>query len=128
MNKFVIDSWAWIEYLNGTQRGLKAREIIQKSDNEIFTNVISLSEIISVAKRKNMDIDTAEEAVLSNSEIIGIDQDTARETGLLHAQTRKSIRDFGLGDAFVLFAARKINARILTGDPHFKGFKETVFI
>jgi hypothetical protein len=30
--------------------------------------------------------------------------------------------------AFVLQTARKLGAKIITGDPHFKGFKEAVLI
>ncbi len=29
---------------------------------------------------------------------------------------------------FVVFTAKKLGAKILTGDPHFKGFKEAVMI
>ena len=50
------------------------------------------------------------------------------EIGLLHAEIRKTVKDFGLGDCFVLSLARKIDGKILTGDPHFKGFKECVLI
>lgn len=52
----------------------------------------------------------------------------SREAGLLHALIRKKIKDFGLIDAFVLLTARKIKARVLTGDNYFKGFKEVILI
>jgi len=47
---------------------------------------------------------------------------------LLHAEMRKQMKDFGLSDAFVMATARKLNARVLTGNPHFKGLKEAVMI
>ena len=43
-------------------------------------------------------------------------------------EIRKKIKDFGLADVFVLLTARKLNAKIITGDPHFKGFKEAILI
>lgn len=41
---------------------------------------------------------------------------------------RKTMRDFGLADAYILAAARKLDAKVLTGDKHFEGVKEAVFI
>ena len=41
---------------------------------------------------------------------------------------KKKIRDFGLIDAIILTTARKLKAKVVTGDPHFKKFKEVVFI
>ena len=41
---------------------------------------------------------------------------------------RKKFKDFGLIDSMILLTTRKLDAKILTGDPHFKGFKETIFI
>lgn len=33
-----------------------------------------------------------------------------------------------MADAFVLLTARKLGAKVVTSDPHFKGFKEAVLI
>ncbi|MBI4018403.1 MAG: PIN domain-containing protein [Candidatus Aenigmarchaeota archaeon] len=128
MPKFVVDSWAWIEYLEGTGKGEKVREIVLDEKNEVYTNLINLSEIASVASRKSMDIDFAFNAVVSSSSIIGIDENFCKEAGKFHGKMRKKIRDFGMGDAFVAVTARKLNARILTGDQHFKGFKNATII
>ena len=127
MNKFVIDSWAWVEYLNGTERGFEVKKIIE-SGNKLFTSIISLAEVISVAKRKNMDIDVVENAVVSNSEIVEIDKQIVREVGIFHGEMKRKIDDFGLGDAFVVIAARSLEAKILTGDPHFRKIREAVMI
>ena len=49
-------------------------------------------------------------------------------TGQKHAEMKSKIKDFGLADACVLAGAEKINAKILTGDPHFEGIKNAVMI
>ena len=64
----------------------------------------------------------------SISGLIVIDQIRSIQAGLLHAEMRKRIKDFGLVDSFILLAARELNAKILTGDPHFKNMKEAIMI
>lgn len=125
--KYVIDSWAWVEYLDGTENGLKVKKILTE-ENEIFTLILSLAEIISRAKRKEKDIKSIEDAILVNSKIINMNVEIAKDAGLLHAEMRKTIKDFGLIDAFVLKAARELKAKIITGDKHFRNIKEAILI
>ena len=85
--------------------------------------------MISKAAREKMDINIALDAVTSLSVIEDVNNPYfSREVGVLHAEMRKKIRDFGLADAFVLATARKLNAKVLTGDSHFKNVKEAVMI
>ena len=35
--KFIIDSFAWIEYFKASESGEKAKKIIEKKENELFT-------------------------------------------------------------------------------------------
>ena len=128
MSRFVIDSWAWVEYLNGTQAGMKIKKVVENAHHELFTSIISLSEVVSFVHRKNMNSALAGDALLSNSTIVNISTDSAQQAGIFHAEMRRRIHDFGLGDAFVVMAAREMKARILTGDPHFKSLKEAIFV
>jgi predicted nucleic acid-binding protein len=41
---------------------------------------------------------------------------------------QRNLKDFGLADAFVLATARKLKAKVLTGDMHFEGVKEAVLL
>jgi predicted nucleic acid-binding protein len=41
---------------------------------------------------------------------------------------RKTEKDFGLADAYVLATARQLKSKVLTGDPHFKNLKEAVML
>lgn len=125
--RYFIDSWAWIEYLDGKESGLKVKEILNKNQ-EVYTSVLNLAEVISKAIRNKQNTEIVHNAFNLNSRIIPISQEIAKEAGILHAEIRKDIRDFGLIDAFVLVLAKKLNAKIVTGDEHFKGFKNVVFI
>jgi predicted nucleic acid-binding protein len=41
---------------------------------------------------------------------------------------RKTEKDFGLADAYVLETARKLKSKVLTGDKHFRNVKEAVLL
>ena len=126
--KYVIDAHAWIEYFLGTDRGNKIKMILEPEGNEIFSSIITIAEVVSVTKRENRDAEQKYIDMINASKIYGINSEFAKEAGILHAEIRKKIKDFGLADAFVLLTARKLGAKIVTGDPHFKGFKEAILI
>jgi len=119
MTRYLIDSWAWMEYLNGSSAGRRVKEI-EDDSNEIFTHVVSLAEIASKVKRRGRDVEVAWNAVKTNSKISYVDEYDSKKAGLLHAKTKSTIPNFSLGDAFVLAAARELEAKVLTGDPDFE--------
>ncbi len=125
--KYIIDSYAWIEYLEGGKLGEKVREIII-GDDEIISLSVVVAEVVSKVKRKNGNVDIAYNAINSNSNIVELTSEAAKKAGLLHAETRKNIENFGLVDAMLLVLARDIKAKILTGDNHLKDFKEVIFL
>ena len=83
---------------------------------------------MSKITREGFDFEVAYDILVSNSQIINVDADISREADIIHSEMRKIKKDFSLVDAYVLATARKMNSKILTGDPHFKGVKETIFI
>lgn len=126
--KYVIDAYAWIEYFVESDKGKKVKEIIESRENEIFVSIITIAEVSSIAIRENRDVELGHKIILGLSHVYFINLELAKEAGILHAEIKKKIKDFGLADTFVLLTARKIGAKIVTGDPHFKGFKEAVLI
>jgi len=125
--KYLIDSSAWIEYLEGSKTGEKVYEIL-KGNNEIYTLSINIGEVISKVKRKNGNIEIAYNFLTSNINIIEITPEIARDTGLLHAQLKEEISSISLADVFMIISARTISAKIITCDEHFKTFKEAIII
>ncbi len=67
-------------------------------------------------------------ALEDNSTLQMVDTGLAEMAGELHADIKKKVHDFGLADAFVLATARRKVAKVLTGDPHFKGLPEALMI
>ncbi|MEK6895080.1 MAG: PIN domain-containing protein [Nanoarchaeota archaeon] len=125
--KYIVDSSAWIEYLEGSKLGEKIREIII-SENEIYVLNLIIAEVVSKVKRKNSDAELAYKTIITNSKIIELTPKIAKEAGLFHSEERKKIRNFGLVDSLILVAAKLINAKIVTKDEHLLKFKEAFVI
>jgi len=128
MNKYVIDAYAWIEYLIGSEAGNEVRTVLEEEANEVYTCAVTLAEVISKTVREGRDCETAYEVITSNSSVIDVDEELSKKTGVLHTEMRKTKRNFGLADAYVLAIARKNNSKILTGDIHFKDIEEAILI
>jgi predicted nucleic acid-binding protein len=125
----VVDAWAWVEYLIGSEFGKKLKEVLDETQrSEVYTCAITLGEVISKVAREERDVEVAYTMLLSNSQIIDINEELSKHAGLLHCEMRKTVKDFGLADAYVLATARMLKAKVLTGDAHFKSVKEAVLI
>lgn len=128
MLRHVVDAYAWIEYLIGSESGAKVNAVLEKETNEIYTCAVTVAEVISKVAREGREVQVAYDILLSNSQIIDVDEELSKETGLLHAEMRKTEKDFGLADAYVLATARKLKSKVLTGDAHFKSVKEAIIL
>jgi predicted nucleic acid-binding protein len=120
LNSYVVDAWAWIEYLIGSEKGAKLEEILEDETTEVYTCAVTLAEVVSKVAREGKDTEVAYSLLLSNSQIIDADEELSKNAGLLHAEMRKTEKDFGLADSYVLATTTKMKSKILTGDLHFK--------
>jgi len=128
MLRYVIDAYAWIEYLIGSEPGAKVNAVLEKETNQIYTCAVTVAEVISKVAREGQEPTIAYDILLNNSQIIDADEELSKETGLLHAEMRKKEKDFGLADAYVMATARKLKSKILTGDQHFRNVKDAVLV
>jgi predicted nucleic acid-binding protein len=128
LNKFIVDAWAWIEYFRGSEYGAKLNDILEDHTTNIYTCASTVAEIISKTARDGRDVEAAYDMLLSNSQIIKLDEQISKQAGLFHFKMRQTTKDFGIADAFILAAANKLEAKIITGDPHFKGLKNAIMI
>ena len=126
--KYLIDAYAWIEYLEGSFKGEKVNNILN-GENEILVLPITIAEVVSKVQRKNSKPEVAYQSIISKSKAIEMTPRIAKQAGLLHAKMRKgAYKQFGIVDATIIETANVINAKILTGDPHFKDFKEAIIL
>jgi len=127
MSKYVIDSYAWIEYFEGSAKGRVVQKVILEK-HEIITSAVTVAEVISRMKRKGFEVDDIYLALTNLSQIEDTHALDAKDVGLIHAELRSKVKDFGLADAFVLAVAHQHDAKIITGDPHFKHMKNVIFL
>ena len=128
MTRYVIDAYAWIEYLIGSKAGTKVNAILEEETNQSYTCAVTVAEVVSKVAREGQATETAYNILINNSQVIDGDEDLSKEAGLLHAEMRKKEKDFGLADAYVLATATKLKAKILTGDPHFRSVRDVVML
>lgn len=125
--KYIIDSYAWIEYLNGSLSGEKVHNIL-KEDHEFFSLNLTISEVVSRVKRGKGNVEIAYSSIRTISKVVEVTPELAKRAGEFHAEMREKIKDFGLVDSLILTLAKKLNAKVITGDEHFKRMKDVVFI
>ena len=122
-----MDAFAWIEYFEGSRFGKIVKKCLDESD-EVLTHSVTVSEVVSRITRKGFNGILAYHAIHARSRVVTTDSEFAKEVGLLHAELRKKIERFGLADAYILALARQEQGKVLTGDSHFKGMKEVIFL
>ena len=133
--KIVIDTYAWIELLIGSERGNKVKELMENAE-EVYTPSTVLAETARKFLREGTDektINTWLEIITNASVITQIDSATALEAAKcqieLSQQAKISKQNTpSLFDAIVYATARINQCKIITGDDHFKNLPETIWI
>jgi len=128
MSISVVDSSAWVEYFAATEAGLKVKKIVEDGDNEIVTTVVTIAELSSFYKRNNIDFERPYNVIIKNSKIFQMDENVAKGIGEIHFEAKSKNKKFSFADSVVLYAAKKLKAKIITKDLDFKDFKETILI
>ncbi len=120
----LIDSWAWIEYYRGSGYGERAREIIEGNE-EAYISAVNIAEIYRWLLRYYGEIEAEEErkSLKNRCIIVPVDEGIAVEA----AKIRHKM-GLGLGDSIVLATARKVGAKVVTGDRAFKELKEVIYL
>jgi len=127
--KYVIDSYAWIEYFMGTKTGEKVKPIIENTEEKI-TPTICLAEIYAKTLRAEND-ELAEKQrifIKEKSALAPLDEITAVEAAVLTSKLKREIPGWGLADSIVYATALIKKAEVVTGDEHFKKLKNVTFI
>jgi len=120
--RYIIDSYAWLEYFMGGQTGRKVKEIIDNEADEKLTPSICLAEtyakILKTEDEEKAELRRA--FIKSRSALIPLDEDLAVEAAKTDVAMKKKVQNWGLADSIVLSTARDRKGRVVTGDAHFK--------
>jgi len=118
--KFTLDTYAWIEYLEGSNEGEKVREILEEGEQEIFTPSIVLAELSDAIIKGKVGINWNDllKLIKIKTNIIFINEDIAKNAGIIKAELRKKHSGVGLIDCIILSISRAKKSVLITGDPH----------
>ena len=133
--KIVADAYAWIELFSGTQRGEFARRIMEEAETVITPDTV-LAEVARKYLREGIEEETIARrlsTIQEASEPAYVDDSIAIQAARAYLQLEEKAKDTGLSkpssfDAVVLAVARKSDCKVLTGDEHFQGLPDTIWM
>lgn len=124
MNKYALDSSAWIDYFS--EKNSFVRKIIK--ENELVTSIIAIAEVADKFLREDMPFQKALIFMQENAKIINLDVSLALEAAGVKKKHRETKRKFGLADAIHIVTAQSENAVFLTKDKDFEGLRDVEII
>lgn len=128
MSKIVVDSSAWVEYFEGTEKGARVREFLAKAHSfPLITGVIA-TEVISKFLRSGHSGEEIAKALGAMAMFVPHGISLAQKTAEVYSKQRKTKPKFGMADANVLATALMNDAKIITCDTDFLGIPEAVVI
>ena len=127
--RYLIDSYAWIEYFMGTKVGERVKPIIEQTDEKI-TPTIALAEVYAKTLRtENQELAEKQRAFIKEKSAISpLDEAIAVESARMDVVMKKNIAGWGLADSIVYATGTAKKAKVVTGDEHFKKLENVFFI
>jgi len=116
----VPDTWTWVEYWKGNDR---VREYIEGPEVRI-TSMITIAELERFYGTDKDRMDKMVSAIRSRSLLVPVDLSVARAAG----RVRREMKEGGIADAIIYATALRNRAKVVTGDPHFRGMPEVIFV
>jgi len=131
----VVDSYAWVELFIGSNKGRIVKERLGEA-NEVYTPDIVLAELARKYRRERVEariVETRLSKISELSRVIPVDKSIALKASELDSELREKAKADGLSepslfDAIILATTKILDANIVTGDEHFKGRPEVVWI
>lgn len=125
--EYVIDSYAWIEYFRGSRAGKKTQRFIE--ERKAATTTITIAELKEKYAREGWPYFKDDLAfITTTTTIINLTKDIAVKAGETNAFMKAKVKGWGMADSITLATAQASNAKVVTGDKHFKGLKEAILI
>lgn len=120
----LIDSWAWIEFFQGSNAGAAVMGYLD-DDQDLIISAVNLAEVYRWILHF-YDERIAEEKKAAMKErclLIDVDEEIAVEAARIKHKLK-----WGLGNSIVYATARREAASVLTGDGDFQGQNDVIFL
>ncbi len=132
-SSYVMDTYAWVEYLLGSKVGDKAKTYVE--GGRAITPSIVLAELrkwylkeIETGRRSEREMQVHFAFVESKTQIIPLDAGLALKAGETDFLMKKRIRNWPLADSVIYATAKSGGSQVISGDPHFRGIDDVIFI
>lgn len=122
----LIDSHGWIEYFSDGPLAPKYSVYIESADiYEFITPSIVLYEVYKKIKPIRGETAALEAIahIIEHTVVVGIDGKIAISAAEINLNHK-----LAMADAIIKAVAESVNAKLVTGDPHFKGLSDVVLI
>ncbi|MEK6973607.1 MAG: PIN domain-containing protein [archaeon] len=124
--RIVLDTFAWVEYFTNPKRGKVVEDYF--SDNEIFTPEIVLIELSCKASKEGWAFDKCLHFIKAKSSIVSFSETLIKSVGNIYVKLKRRNQNISLADAIIYTTAILCEANVLTGDKHFRGLENVLFL
>ena len=116
----LLDTSAWIELFQGTEKTLVVKNILEKEEN--FTSTITFAEVVNWCLKNSKEDKITEyiEGIKNGSTILDLKEAIIISAGKLNYERKKIVKNWGMVDSLILSTALFYNLKILTKDHHFR--------
>ena len=131
--RYVIDTYAWVEYFVGSKMGAEAKTYIETGRAATPTAVLAELKRWHLKKIEENSISHKDmldnlDFVKTNAQMIPLDSPLAERAGETDFMMKKLRRDWSIIDSIILTTARQEDAQIVTGDRHFEGLEKVILL
>lgn len=125
---YILDTYAWVEYFIGSDKGEVVRKLLENDNNIIITPECVLAELKGWAIRENIDFEELYQIVRKVSDIQCLTTNDWLNAAFIRSEMRKTMKDFGMMDALIAAQQKRFDCKVVSGDPHFEYIKNTIFL
>lgn len=128
----VFDTFAWVEYIADGKHAKKVSDLlVDTGHRQKITPATVMAELTEKLLREGADqlkIKQAVEFIASKTMIVQCDEQIACRAGEINHAQKQKIKDWGMLDSLNYAVAKILNCQFVTGDPHFRGFKDVIWL
>ena len=125
---YIIDTYAWVEYINGSDKASSLRKLLENLDNKFITLECCIAELAGFSYKKQVNFEKIYELIKRNSIILPVLTKNWIDAAKIRFELRKKIPHFGLVDSILVAKQKELSCKIISGDPHFKNLKNIIYI
>ena len=119
----LLDTSAWVEFIEGTEKGREVRGIIEGREN--FTSIATIAELAQWCLRSGReDVAATIKEIKRISQTLPLTKTISIEAGKLNYERKKAGKKWGMMDSIIVATAQTYGLKILTKDNAFRNLPD----